>query len=243
MMRRLSLCVGAIALLTFVAPSRASAQQSINFYVGGFLPHGSSCDDLGQTNCLRDARGLDDVLYRNADFLDFLAKDFVGGTAGVEYLVGLGDFLDAGLGVGYYSRTSPAIHSLFTFKNGDPIEQDLRLRVVPFTATIRYLPLGHHDAITPYVGGGVGIYVWRYTETGDFVDSRNNIFSDTFVGNGSAVGPVILVGLRAPISNVGLGFEYRYQGGTGTLPASEGFAGPKINLGGHNVLFTVNIGF
>ena len=36
-------------------------------------------------------------------------------------------------------------------------------------ATVRYLPLGHHDAITPYVGGGVVIYNWRYSESGDFV--------------------------------------------------------------------------
>jgi len=243
MMRRLSLCAGAVVLLTFVAPSRASAQQSLNVYVGGFFPHGISCDQLGQTACLRDARGVDDVLYGNADFLDFLVQDFRGGTAGAEYLVGLGDFLDAGLGVGYYSRTSPAVHTLFTFKNGDPVEQDLRLRVVPFTATIRYLPLGHHDAITPYIGAGVGIYNWRYTETGNFVDSSNNIFNDEFVGSGTAVGPVVIAGVRVPVSNVGLGFEYRYQGGKGELPASEGFAGSKIDLGGHNVLFTVNIGF
>src|SRR5439155_11605270 len=167
-------------------------------------------------------------------------------TAGAEYLVGLGDFLDAGLGVGYYSRTSPAIHALFEFPNGDPIEQDLKLRIIPITATIRYLPLGHHDAITPYVGGGVGIYRWRYMETGNFVDNQNNIFQDSFEGTGTTVGPVVLGGVRVPIGNVGLGFEYRYQGGKGDLPASEGFAGgpnPKIDLGGHNVFFTINIGF
>jgi hypothetical protein len=226
-----------------VASPRASAQQSINFYVGGFLPHGSSCDLLGQTNCLRDSRGVDDVLYNNASFLDFLVRDFRGGTAGVEYLVGLGDFLDAGLGVGYYSRTSPAVHALFEFPNGDPIEQDLKLRIIPITATIRYLPLGHRDAITPYIGGGVGIYRWRYTETGNFVDNSNNIFPDTFVGEGTTVGPVVLGGVRVPIGRVGLGFEYRYQGGKGDLPASEEFAGSKIDLGGHNVLFTINVGF
>jgi hypothetical protein len=242
MMRRLLLCSCAIALVTgFVATPPASAQQSVNFYVGGFFPKGASCEQRRQ--CLRDARGIEDVLYNNSAFLNFDVKDFQGFTAGAEYLVGLGDFLDAGLGVGVYSRTSPAIHDLFTFANGDLIEQDLKLRIVPITATVRVLPLGHHDAITPYFGGGVGIYLWRYTETGNFVDNQDNIFEDTFTGSDTTVGPVVLAGLRFPINNIGLGFEYRYQGGEGDLPPAEQFAGSKINLGGHNVFFTINVEF
>lgn len=231
MMRRHSWCVGIVALMGLVAPSRASAQQSINFYVGGFLPHGF------------DSRTKDDVLFRNADFLLFDMHDFNGVTGGAEYLVGLGDLLDAGLGIGFYSQSTPAIYADLVNANGSEIEQDLKLRIVPMTATIRLLPLGHHDAITPYIGGGVGIYNWRYTETGEFVDARGNIFRDTFEGDGTAVGPVFLVGLRVPIGRSGIGFEYRYQGGSGDLPASESFAGSKIDLGGHNLLFTVNIGF
>ena len=42
------------------------------------------------------------MLFQNADFLGFDINDFNGVTFGGEYLVGLGDFFDAGLGIGYY---------------------------------------------------------------------------------------------------------------------------------------------
>ena len=234
MLRRLPLSCCAIGLIAgFMATPTASAQQSIDFYVGGFLPHG-----LG-------ARGIDDVLARNDSFLVFDIRDFRGATAGAEYVVGLGDLFDAGLGVGIYSRTSPAIDRDFTRPNGAEIESELKLRNVPMTATFRYLPLGHHDAIVPYVGAGVGINRWRYTESGDFADSRGNIYSGTFVASDTTVGPVVLGGVRVPIGSKGsgIGGEIRYQGGRGNLPSSQGFAGTKIDLGGFNYLFTINVGF
>src|SRR5262249_13646704 len=151
----------------------------INFFVGGFVPH-------------KTDRGVDDVLNRNEDFLIFNIKDFNGATVGGEYLVGLGDFFDAGLGIGYYSRTSPAIDADFVRPDGSEVEADLKLRIIPITATVRFLPLGHHDAITPYVGGGVGILRWKYSESGDFVLANQNIVRGTFVGSDTTVAPVIL---------------------------------------------------
>ena len=233
-MRRLLVsCVATGLFAGFIGTSTASAQQSINFYAGGFVPRGL------------DARGSDDVLFRNGNFLLFDLKDFNGVTAGGEYLVRLGDFLDAGLGVGIYSRTSPAIYRDFTHPGGAEIEQDLKLRVIPVAATIRFLPLGHHDAIVPYVGGGVGIYRWRYAESGEFLDTGNNIFRDSFVASDTTVGPVVLGGVRIPVGSKGSGFggEIRYHGGKADLPPALKFAGPKLDLGGFNYLFTINVGF
>jgi hypothetical protein len=243
MTRRLisSLClVGVIA--GFVATPTASAQQVINFYVGGFIPH-----DL-------NSRGIDDVLFQDIQSpsnLVFDMRDFKGATAGAEYLVGLGDLFDAGLGVGIYSRTSTATNLLYVNSDGSEILSQLRLRIVPITATFRYLPLGHHDAFVPYIGAGVGIYNWRYTESGNFAgavpDSHGNvpITNGTFTGSGTAVGPVILGGIRIPVGRKGSGFggEIRYQRGEGNLPSDQSFAGTKIDLGGFNYLFTVAVGF
>ena len=39
------------------------------------------------------------------------------------------------------------------------------------------------------------------------------------------------------------GFEIRYQSAEGKLPNDQGFAGPKIDLGGMNYLFTLNFKF
>jgi hypothetical protein len=131
--------------------------------------------------------------------------------------------------------------------DGTEIEQTLKLRVVPVTATVRFLPLGHHAPIQPYVGGGVGILPWRYTESGDWVDASNNIFRNTYTASGTSVGPVFLIGAQAPVGTMALGLEGRYQGGHGDLPTDQGFAGgianPQIDLSGWNVLFHVNFRF
>src|SRR3954466_5928452 len=103
MMRRLLVPVFAVGVvLGFVGTPDAAAQQSINFYVGGLFPRGY------------DSRAIDDVLVQNSNFLLFNIDDFKGVTGGAEYLVNLGNLFDAGLGVGYYSQTSPAIYADFT---------------------------------------------------------------------------------------------------------------------------------
>jgi outer membrane protein W len=127
--------------------------------------------------------------------------------------------------------------------DGSDIAQTLKLRIVPFTATIRLLPFGNNGPIQPYIGAGVGVYSWRYSETGEFVDLQNNIFTGNFVGSGSATGPTILGGVRVPIGSAGVGFEIRHQSAQGKLPADQGFAGTTIDLGGYNYLFTMSFRF
>jgi hypothetical protein len=232
-MRRHISCLSVVALVAgFVAPSLASAQQTVNFYVGGFNPRGF------------DSRGTDDVLFQNSNFLTFNVDDFHGATFGGEWLVGISDMFDAGLGLGFYQNSSPAVYTNLVNSNGTEIEQDLKLRIVPFTATVRLLPLGHHSPVRPYVGGGVAVQYWRYSETGDFVDTTDNsIFRDSFVGSGTEVGPVVLGGVSFPVGPAAVGGELRYTWGKGTLPTSENFAGPKIDLGGLNYLFTIGFRF
>lgn len=237
-MRRLLSVIGFGAFLGLAGASVASAQQSVNVFIGGFFPQGDQLSSLNLTG-----RSGDDVLARNADFLDFDFRNFRGPTVGAEWLVGLGDKFDVGLGLGFYNKTTPAAYTDFTNANGSDIVQDLSLRIVPFTATVRFLPLGHHDAVVPYIGAGVGAYYWRYRESGQFLATDNSIFSGTFEGSGSATGPVILGGLRVPVGSVEPGFEVRWQSAHGNLPADQGFAGSRIDLGGVNYLFTVNFRF
>lgn len=218
-------------------PSAASAQQWVSIYVGGFTPR--SADARGDT-----VNGQsNDVLVHNLDFLDFTLKDFNAPTIGGEYLVGLGGRLEGGLGIGIYSRTVPTVYSKFVNSNGSEITQDLKLRIVPFTATVRFLPMGRHNGIEPYIGAGVGVLNWRYSETGQFLATDKTIFSGNYVGSGSERGPVILGGLRVPAGSWAVGGEIRYQSAAATLPADQGFAGSKIDLGGFNYLITVNFKF
>jgi outer membrane protein W len=237
-MRRFLSVMGFLAVFGLAAASTASAQQSVNLFVGGFIPEGNQLTSLNLTG-----RSSDDVLLNNATFLDFDFYEFRGATVGGEWLVGVGDKFDVGLGLGFYSKTAPAAYTDFTNSDGSDIVQDLNLRIVPFTATVRFLPLGHHDAFQPYIGGGVGVYYWRYRESGQFLATDQTIFSGTFSGSGSATGPVILGGIRVPVGSVEPGFEVRWQSGHGNLPADQGFAGSRIDLGGVNYLFTLNFRF
>ena len=249
MMKRLWLqgvrcATGLAAAAAILAPTAAHAQirqvsssddhhQAIGFTLGGFFPRGL------------DSRDADDVLLRDHEDLVFEMKDFNGGSISGEWLFALGDFVEAGIGVGYYRRTVPTVYTGFVNANGSEIEQDLKLRIIPMTATVRFLPIGH-GSVEPYVGTGIGAFNWRYSEIGDFVDSSDSsIFSSRYIAKGTAVGPVILAGIRAPIGDVwDIGGEVQFQKAIGdTKRAETGLLADKIDLGGFHALLTMHIRF
>lgn len=246
-MRRILTVLAAAAAFATLTPAPASAQQSINLFLGGFVPRGL------------DGRGTDDVFVQEsvsggcspacplATFdrnVGIDMSDFNNATFGGEWLVGLGDNFEGSLGLGFYSKTATTSYATLVNADGSEIEQDLKLRIIPFTATVRYLPLGHHAGIVPYVGAGVGVFAWRYSETGSFVDTvdRRTVYQDNFVGSGSATGPVIVGGVRVPIGDWSAGFEARYQNAKGDLP-TDLFIAPKVELTGVNYLFTLGFRF
>jgi len=231
MRRLITAGLAALLVLGFIGTPAASAQQQLVLSLGGFSPRSE------------DARTSGDVLVNNLDFLAFNIRDFSGPMVGAEWLTALGNNFDAGFGVGFYQRTVPAVYNDFVNSDGTEIQQDLKLRVIPFTATVRFLPMGHHNGIEPYIGAGVGVLNYRYSESGQFLATDNSIFRGTFVGSGTATGPVILGGIRIPVGAWGVGGELRYMSATGTLPADQGFAGSKIDLGGITYSFTINVSF
>jgi len=67
-----------------------------------------------------------------------------------------------------------------------------------------------------------------------------------FVADGTAVGPVVLGGIRFPVSDVfTVGGEIRWQKavGKGLVDQNEFFLGDKIDLGGWNTNFTFHLRF
>ncbi len=240
-MRRLTTTLAIMLGAALLLPATASAQQQVNFFLGAFTPRSL------------DARSGDDVLVADSAGQFGLAtfnqpqgidvSEFNGFTFGGEYLVGLGPIFEGELGVGYYSKTVPTSYANFTDQSGNEIQQDLRLRIVPFTATVRWLPLGRRAGIVPYIGGGVGVFAYRYSETGSFLDSTDNsIFTANFVGSGTATGPVIVGGVRFPVGTVVVGGEIKYQNAKGNLSTTD-FLAPKIDLTGVNYLLTVGFRF
>jgi opacity protein-like surface antigen len=241
--RATSCAIGLVAGAAIMAPAEAHAQitrvspsdhrQAIGISVGGFFVRGL------------DSRDANDTILADHSSLAFDIKDFNNVSVGGEWLVGLGDYLEAGVGAGFYQKSVPTVYRGFTNTNGSEIEQDLKLRIVPLTATVRFLPIGR-GSVEPYVGVGVGAFNWRYSEIGQFVDfSDNSIFADRFIAKGTALGPVVLAGLRAPVADVlSIGGELRWQKATGdTGGLDQGFLGEKIDLGGWNAAVTLHVRF
>jgi len=215
----------------------AHAQQTVNFNIGYFTPHGA------------DARVAGDVLIADLNppppdaALDFDIKDFNGPSIGAEWLIPLGNFFEAGAGVSFTRRTVPSVYRDLVNRNGSEIEQDLRLRTIPIDFTFRVLPLGQHVGFQPYFGGGLAVVNWRYSEFGQFVDpADNSVFNATFVGSGTATGPVAMGGIRFSGSTATTGFEIKYRKASGNLSTTD-FLAPKIDLGGWTYQFNVGMRF
>lgn len=231
----------AVLVMGFLTlPAVAGAQsQIVSFNVGGFVVKGE------------DGRVDGDVLVADlSDFnpLAFQIGDFNGATVGADWLFGVGRFLEAGVGAGFYRRTVPSVYRDLVRPDGGEIEQDLRLRIVPITASVRVFPLGRTvNGLQPYLGGGLAILNWRYSETGEFVDPFDDtLFRNSYVKSGTTAAPTVLGGLRFPLADAFLlGGEFRYQTGEGDLPlgGTDGFLGDKIDLGGWTVNFTMGVRF
>lgn len=242
---RARMVIALVALATLLAPAAASAQirqvssksdskQTLNFTIGYFALKGL------------DSRVIDDVLLadlQNAQPLLFQVKDFNSATFGGEYLLSLGSHFEAGVGVGFMQRTVPSVYANLTHADTTEIQQDLKLRQVPVSFTGRFLLLPRGSAIEPYIGAGAVATRWRYSETGEFVDTDGTIFPARYIAQGMAVGPTVLAGVRAPVSSWTVGGEVRWQKVEGKNLPQPDFLGSKIDLGGWTGNFTFGVRF
>jgi hypothetical protein len=203
------------------APSVASADQLFGVFAGGFFPYGF------------DSRTGGDVLVENllppVDPFVYDISDFKGFTVGGEYLIGFGDWIEAGVGVSGYSKTVDSFYRDSVHPDRTDILQDIKMSIV---------------------GAGINIYKWKYSESGEFIDYSDEsifplpTFRDTFEDDGVTVGPMFLGGVRAPIGeNLMLGGEFRWQGGSGDLDPIHNFTGDKLDLGGFSVGATFHVRF
>jgi hypothetical protein len=220
------LSIGLVLVGALAASERsASAQvvQSVNLSLGAFLPRGE------------DARIDNDVWLANLPVFRFEIKDFTGGEVSGEWNFAFGDRVELGLGGAFYQRSVPTVYRDYVNKDFSEVRSDMKLRTIPLTAVVRLMPFGRPGEFQPYVGGGINVTPWRYSEVGDFIDfnDNNNVYHARYVGTGTSTGAVILAGFRAPINGdvYALTMEGRYTTGEGTLNADD-FLGTKIDLGG-----------
>lgn len=236
-----------VALVGTAVPASAQIVQSVQVGVGAVFPTGF------------DARANGDVLVRDivgaslpaapdlTDALAFSIKDFRAGQLFGEWDVTFGNHLEVGAGVGYHQRSVPSVYNDLVDQQGGEIEQTLRLRVVPVSGVVRFLPFGRAGGVQPYVGVGAAALQFRYSEIGRFVDPTTlDLFDDRFVTSGTAPGGILLGGIRVPMGGdiYGLGLEVRHVFGVGnTGGLAKGFLGDKIDLGNTQLNFSLLVHF
>lgn len=247
MMKRLQVIHVAAAVAVLLLGSATGAHAQITRVDSGRQSIGFNLGYFG----LRafDARPDEDVLVADLSqgrySLLFDVNDFNGATFGGEWLIGVSDYLEIGASVGFYQKTVPSIYDQLVGDDGFEIEQDLKLRVVPMAASVRFLPAGR-GGVEPYVGAGIGAFNWRYSEVGEFVDADNfdETFTDRYRASGTTVGPLVLGGVRFPVADIwSIGGEVKYQWAEGKGLLDEGFLGDKIDLSGWTTSVTFHLRF
>ena len=222
-----------VMALSSVSTAQAQVTQSVNLGIGWFMVRGE------------DSRPDGDVLIQDLQSLAFEIKDFNGPLVMGEWLFAFGDRIEFGVGAGFFQRTVPSVYADFVDSDGSEIEQDLKLRIVPITATVKFLPIGRAGDFQPYVGGGVALLNWKYSEIGEFVDfSDSSIFRDQYVASGTTAAPIVFGGVRVPVQGDVFAFngELRWQGGKGNT-SNTGLLGDEIALGGFTFLGSFQIRF
>jgi hypothetical protein len=203
---------------------------TISFRIGGFWPSADS--DLWATN-------FADLTLEKGDFNNYIV--------GVEFNWFASRMLTLGVAFDYYKKTNSSNYRDYTDQDGNELMQDITLEVMPITVTAKLTPLGNGapgyrggrgSPIVPWVGGGVGVYAFKYEEFGEFIDfSDFSIIEGDFLTESAAFGLHVAGGVVVPI-----GFDWdvfgevRYAVVKGGL--SEDFLGfEPLDLGGMSALF------
>ena len=260
-MRILVRSILALGLALAATPASAQVIHSLQFGVGIVLPRGFDGRESGDVLVenltgfeiepgLTSALAFPDVencfdRFNVTSRPSNCINGFRTGKIFGEWNVAFGDRLEVGVGLGYHRKTVLSLYRDLYNENGTDIEQDIRLRVIPLTGVVRFMPFGRAGDFQPYVGAGLGILNWRYSEVGEFVDfSDESIFTARYNASGNSAGPVIFGGVRAPVADVWLiGGEIRYQKAEGTIDNAEDFLSDRIDLGGWTTSFTIGLRF
>jgi Outer membrane protein beta-barrel domain len=161
-------------------------------------------------------------------------SDWKGFFGGIEYNQRIANSVEFGVSIDGYSRGLDTSYRDYVRPDDSPIQQRLKLSVVPIGASLRLGPTGRHASIAPFVVVGVDAMVYRYEEYGDFVDfsaSGQPIVADSFVDEGVAFGVHAGGGLRVALGDdFSIVGEARYFWSKKDM--NQDFASNRIDLGG-----------
>jgi len=243
-----------ILALIFLLPSVAVSDM-VSFRVGFFFPRAQS--------------DLWDIEFEN---MDFTKTDYQNSNFGFSYEYFLSQELSLVLSVDGYSKQKAGSYMdfvgeeidgfeyAFDYGEGFGISHVYSVSITPIQASIKLTPLGRRMKVIPYLGGGVGLYIWSVRLQGDMIDfSAAEEFYDPNIDayvfgyeiyqtdareeNKFKFGFHGFAGVMVPVANrISVEAEFKYNAAKGTF--SEAFEGfEPFDLGGYQFSVGLNYWF
>ncbi len=193
MLKRIVTGATLFGLLAVVTPAEAQGnyrqyggENQLRVRVGNFEPDGES-------------------EYWDDTFFDFTGstESFEDAVVGLDYIHRIGSRVSVmASGSGYEGESRQAYRD-FVDAQGRDIRHSTFLDVASGTLGLLFHLAGADAVLQPYIGGGGGFYSWTLEESGDFIDfaADSTIFSDSFIGEGTAFGTYFVAGLNVPIGD------------------------------------------
>ncbi len=225
----------------------------VTFKVGYYIPHAMS--DLWEIE-------FENMSYTKPQFQN---TNF---AFGYEYFVSRE--LSVILSVDGYTKKKSGIYNdyvgdsidgddyAFDYGEGFPISHVFSVSITPIQASIKLTPLGRKGKLIPYVGGGVGAYLWTVRLQGEMIDfNEGEEFldgDDIVIGfpvyavdareeNNLSFGFHVFGGIMLPIANrISAEGEVKYNRLSGSF--KDGFIGfDPFDLGGWTISIGMNYWF
>ena len=225
----------ALAALTLLIPSLAYSDV-VTFKVGFFFPRADS-----------------DLWITEFENMDFTKSNFQSSNFGFTYEYFLSNQLSVMFGVDGYTRQKTGMYRdfvgetiegfdyAFDYGEGFGIAHVFSVSITPIQASIKLAPLGRRQKIIPFIGGGVGLYLWNVRLQGDVIDFTEAIefydpnldavvdgyeifFEDARENNKFKLGYHVFGGVMIPIANrISIEGEIKYNHARAAF--SEAFVG------------------
>jgi opacity protein-like surface antigen len=145
----------------------------------------------------------------------------------------------------------------FDYGTGFSVQHTFDVSITPIQLSVKFTPMGRRERFIPYIGAGVGIYLWTARLLGDwivfsegalFYDSNLDedvmgypiYFADVRDENKISFGYHAFGGVMIPVSNrLSLDLEFKYNIAQGDLKHFEGFESFDLN----SYLFSLGISY
>jgi opacity protein-like surface antigen len=235
--------------------------DTVSFRVGYFIPRGQS--DLWEMEF--EQMTFTKSNFQNTNFCFayeyFLARQ-------ISVVIGIDSYSKNKVGnyIDYVGYTFEEGDFAFPqeYYTGDWVPSHLfSVSITPIQLSLKLTPMGRQEKIIPYVGGGVGLYIWTVRLQGDMVDFTDEwSYEDPDLGevpifgvwstdareeNKIAFGYHVFGGFMMPFARrITLDVQFKYNVATGKFSDDpmSGFEGfEPFDLGGYQISVGINYWF